>query len=371
MAQTGTGKTAAFALPIAHKVDPDNHQVQAVVICPTRELAIQVAEEFRKLTKYKNGISVVCVYGGQPMERQLMALQNEPQIIIGTPGRLLDHLWRGSFHLNAVQTVVLDEADEMLDMGFRDDIERVLGFIPTPRQTVLFSATMPKAIMELTGLYLVDPITVKVQPKADEIALITQHYVEVSSKSKMKALTSILDQQQIKLALVFCNSKRQVDDLSARLRSCGYAVEGLHGGMTQSRRDSVMGRFRKGTLRILVATDVAARGIDVRNVEMVFNYDLPEEVERYIHRIGRTGRAGKTGQAVTLVSASQAPRLHMLQTTLKHPLIRQTLPGIESPFTGLTVQPAVGAAPGAPNPKKRRKRRRSGPNPELPLQTAQ
>ncbi len=318
-AQTGTGKTAAFAIPIIERIDPQNKFIQALVMCPTRELAIQVAEAFRKLMKYKPGLAVVSIYGGQPIDKQLKALKKRPQIIVGTPGRLTDHLRRGSIRLDAVQTVVLDEADEMLDMGFRDDIESILGQVPAPRQTVMFSATMPKSILELTRKYLVNPEWVRIEPEPLDTSRIHQEYVEVSSKSRLNALTGLIDTHQLNLALVFCNTQRQVDELTDNLKEEGYLAGGLHGGMSQEKRDRVMGRFRKGTIQFLVATDVAARGIDVQNVQAVFNYDIPDRPESYMHRIGRTGRAGKTGLAFTFVSASQLEKLN-----------RSSLDGIQS-----------------------------------------
>jgi ATP-dependent RNA helicase DeaD len=310
-AQTGTGKTAAFAIPLIERLDPAQKQIQAVVLCPTRELAIQVSEEFRKLAKYKPGLTVVSIYGGQPIARQLLALRKRPQIIVGTPGRMLDHLRRGSFHLSGVKTVVLDEADEMLDMGFREDLEKIFDFIPSEsRHTVLFSATMPKAILALTQKYMRDPQHILVESEIDDTALIREEYVEISRKNKLTTLTNLIDSHELKLALVFCNTKRQVDALSENLRAEGYCADALHGGMSQSKRDRVMGHFRRGTVHILVATNVAARGIDVDNIQAVVNYDLPESTDHYMHRIGRTGRAGKTGIAFTFVSAEQLEQLN-------------------------------------------------------------
>ncbi len=304
-AQTGTGKTAAFAIPIIERLDVSRREAQALVLCPTRELALQVTEEFRKLVKFKKGISIVSVYGGQPMDRQLLALQSRPQVIVATPGRMLDHLWRDTINVSAVQTVVLDEADEMLDMGFREDIESILCHIPQERQMVLFSATMPKAIIELTRQYQTNPEHIRIETPQEDVSRIQQEYIQVNSRTKFEALTKLIDAHQFKLGLVFCNTKRQVDQLAESLKSAGYRAEGLHGGMSQVKRDKVMGRFRRGAFHFLVATDVAARGIDVQNVQAVFNYDLPENTENYMHRIGRTGRAGKTGQAFTFVSATQ------------------------------------------------------------------
>lgn len=314
-AQTGTGKTAAFAIPIIEKLDSSSNQVQALVLCPTRELAMQVADEFRKLVKYKKEISVVAIYGGQPITRQLLALQRQPQVIVGTPGRMLDHLWRGSFHLNGVKTVVLDEADEMLDMGFREDIEKIFDFIPLPRQTVLFSATMPKAILELTRKYQQNPHHIRIQPEPIETALIQEKYIETSPKTKLSTLIRLIDTHELKLALVFCNTKRQVDHLSSSLKAAGYRADGLHGGMPQNKRDRAMGHFRRGKVHILVATDVAARGIDVQSVQAVINYDIPERLENYKHRIGRTGRAGNSGLAFTFVSPAQLQQIQSAHAT--------------------------------------------------------
>ncbi len=326
-AQTGTGKTAAFAIPILEKVDTSLPEIQAVVVCPTRELALQVADEFRKFGKYKPNLSIVCVFGGEPIERQQLALQNLPQIIIGTPGRMLDFLWRGTFHLNSLKTVVLDEADEMLNMGFRDDIEKIFDFLPSPRQTVFFSATMPPAIMALTKLYQDNPEWVRIEPEPVSVAQISQTYVEVFQKQKPQALIQLIQQYDLKLALVFCNTKHQVDSLVQALHKAGIAVDGLHGGKLQNIRERILSKFRKGQIEILVATDVAARGIDVRNVQAVINYDLPLDEESYTHRIGRTGRAGQTGQAFSLVAGHQFKMLKQLQR--QHTIVKETLPGIQ------------------------------------------
>lgn len=330
-AQTGTGKTAAFAIPIIERIDISNRTIQAAIICPTRELAVQISEEFRKLAKFKPGLSIVSVYGGQPMDRQRLALQKRPQILIGTPGRMLDFLWRGTFNFNTVNTMVLDEADEMLNMGFRDDIEKIFGFSPETRQTILFSATMPKPIMEMTRLYQKDPQWIRVTPKPAEVSQITQAYLEVGQKAKPKALTHIIDEHDLSLALVFCNTKRQVDFLVNHLQMEGYSAEGLHGGKAQNQRERILGRFRKGAVKILVATDVAARGIDVRDVQAVVNYDLPEDMENYVHRIGRTGRAGQSGRAFSLVATHQANHLRQLQKSQGNAIERYLIPGMPQP----------------------------------------
>ena len=300
-AQTGTGKTAAFGIPLLMKVDSHNKRTQSIVLCPTRELAIQVAEEVRTLAKYMSGVKVLPVYGGQDITKQIRSLKGGAQIIIGTPGRVMDHLRRRTIKCDEVNTIVLDEADEMLNMGFREDIETVLEYIPEERQTMLFSATMPKPILEITKKYQSDAVTIKVTKKELTVPNIEQYYYDVKRKDKVEVLSRLLDVYAPKLSLVFCNTKRMVDELTSALQGRGYFAEGLHGDMKQSQRDRVMNRFRNGKTEILVATDVAARGIDVDDVEAVFNYDLPQDDEYYVHRIGRTGRAGRTGRSFTFV----------------------------------------------------------------------
>ena len=327
-AQTGTGKTAAFAIPIIERVDTSVKEIQAAIICPTRELALQVADEFRKLAKYKTGFSIVCVYGGQAIDKQMLALQNQPQILIGTPGRMLDFLWRGTFHLSALRTIVLDEADEMLNMGFREDIEKIFDFTPPDRQTVLFSATMPTPILDLAHEYQDEPEWVRVAPQVNVTEQITQYYLEVTSKVKNAVLLNIIKENQYKLALVFCNSKHQVDSLAAYMKERGLPAEGLHGGKAQEQRERILGRFRKGTTKFLIATDVAARGIDVKDVEAVINFDLPIEAESYTHRIGRTGRAGQTGHAYSLVTSQQMKQLKHLQHNHGHTMIHHRIEGL-------------------------------------------
>ncbi|MCC7551535.1 MAG: DEAD/DEAH box helicase [Methanobacterium sp.] len=311
-AQTGTGKTAAFGIPVLEKLDPSNRNVQAVILCPTRELAIQVAEELKKLSKYKN-TTVLPVYGGQPIERQIKALKRGVQIIIGTPGRVMDHIHRRTLRMDQVKMIILDEADEMLDMGFRDDIEFVLEHIPDQRQMLLFSATMSPIILGLTRKYQNNPEMLKVAHQEITVPEIQQIYFEVKEKMKLDLLTRLIDIHNLKLALVFCNTKRRVDRLVSHLQTRGYFADGLHGDMSQNQRDRVMAKFRKGQIEILVATDVAARGIDVDDVEAVFNYDVPNNEEYYVHRIGRTGRAGKRGQAFTFVSGKEIYKLRDIQ----------------------------------------------------------
>jgi ATP-dependent RNA helicase DeaD len=326
-AHTGTGKTAAYGIPIIAAVKPGVRKPQALVICPTRELAIQVSEELRKLAKYRKGIVILPVYGGQPIERQLHALRAGVQVVIATPGRLLDHLDRRSIDLGGVQTVVLDEADEMLDMGFRDDIEAILRKVPGPRQTVLFSATMSKEILDLSAKYLRDPRTVQVMHDKLSVPKIEQSYFEVRESGKVDVLSRVIDLYDPHLTLVFCNTKRRVDEVVGHLQARGYLAEGLHGDMNQSQRERVMGKFRAGGIDILVATDVAARGIDVEDVDIVINYDVPQDPEYYIHRIGRTGRAGKEGRSFTFVSGKEMWKLREVQRYAKIRIAQQAVPG--------------------------------------------
>lgn len=314
-APTGSGKTAAFAIPILEKLDTnsENRNVQALVLCPTRELAIQVHREFEKLTKYMENISVVSVYGGQQIDRQLTALKKHPQIVVATPGRLMDHLRRGSIKLDFMSMVVLDEADEMLDMGFRDDIHTILEDTPENRQTVLFSATMAKDIVTITKKFQKNPIIVDVTDNIKNTPDIEQLYFEVSEKGKVELLTRLLDLHNVKLALVFCNTKSNVDRVVEILKTRGYFSDSLHGDMNQAQREKVMRGFRNGGVEILVATDVAGRGIDVKNIEAVFNYDLPRDDEDYVHRIGRTARAGKSGTAFTFVTRNQVQSIRRIE----------------------------------------------------------
>jgi len=316
-AQTGTGKTAAFGVPAIEMLDTSSKKLQVMILCPTRELAIQVAEEMNKLARYKKDVSFLPVYGGQPIERQLKILKKGVQIIIGTPGRILDHLDRGTIDVTNIKLIVLDEADEMLDMGFRDDIELILKNTPKERQTVMFSATMPKAILDLTRKYQHDPIHVKVVHEVLTVANTEQIYFEVKDRNKLEALTRIIDLYNLKLTLVFSNTKRGADELVEHLQARGYSADVLHGDMKQSNREKVMNRFRKGIIEILVATDVAARGLDVDDVEAVFNYDMPQDEEYYVHRIGRTGRAGKSGRAFTFVTGREIYKLRDIQKYIK------------------------------------------------------
>lgn len=328
-AQTGTGKTAAFGIPVIEKMDAASKHTQAIVLCPTRELAIQVAEGFSDLLKYKKGIKVLPVYGGQSIERQLMTLRKGVQIIIATPGRLMDHLERRTIKFDDVHTVVLDEADEMLNMGFRDDIESILKQVPKERQTIFFSATMPKAILELSKKYLNKPEHVKVVHKELTVPNIQQFYYEVKPNMKLEVLTRLIDVSNPTLSLVFCNTKRTVDTLVAHLKARGYSGEALHGDLKQSQRDRVMDKFRSGKLDLLVATDVAARGIDVDDIDAVFNYDMPQDEEYYVHRIGRTARAGRTGQAHTFVVGKEFHKIKDIERYTKSKILRMNPPSSE------------------------------------------
>ncbi|MDZ4171094.1 MAG: DEAD/DEAH box helicase [Methanobacteriaceae archaeon] len=328
-AQTGTGKTAAFGIPLLENVYIPDRTVQAIVLCPTRELCIQVAEEVGKISARMEKVKVLPIYGGQPIGRQIRALNKGVHIVIGTPGRVIDHIQRGTLKLEGVEMVVLDEADEMLDMGFRDDIEEILRHVPKKRQTLLFSATMSKDILRLTKKYQKNPKLIKVAHHQLTAPEIEQIYFEAKEKMKTEILSRLMDIHDIKLALVFCNTKRRVDRLVKDLKTRGYFVDGIHGDMRQGQRDKVMNKYRNGKIDILVATDVAARGIDVPNVEAVFNYDVPNDNEYYVHRIGRTGRAGKTGQAFTFVAGKEIYKLRDIQRFTKTKIEQQQIPSLK------------------------------------------
>ena len=328
-AQTGTGKTAAFGIPLLEKIDPKNKKLQAVVLCPTRELAIQVAEEIRDLAKYMHGIKVLPIYGGQEIVKQIRSLKDGVQVIIGTPGRVMDHMRRKTIKFGQVHTVVLDEADEMLNMGFLEDMETILSELPKERQTVMFSATMPQAIAEIAKKFQRDPEIVKVVKKDLTVPKVTQYYYDVKPKNKLEVMCRLLDMYAPKLSVVFCNTKKQVDELVLALQGRGYFAEGLHGDLKQVQRDRVMNGFRKGRTDILVATDVAARGIDVDDVEAVFNYDIPQDEEYYVHRIGRTGRAGREGKAFSLVVGKEVYKLRDIQRYCKTKIVPQPIPSID------------------------------------------
>lgn len=328
-AQTGTGKTAAFGIPIIEKVNPRLSKVQALVLCPTRELSIQVSEEISNLSKYKKNIRVMPIYGGQPIERQLRGLKQGVQIVIGTPGRVMDHMRRGSLKLDNLNFFVLDEADEMFDMGFRQDIELILQDVPEERQSLFFSATMAKEIMNFAKKYQNNPEVVKVVNKELTVPKVKQVYLELRNDIKTEILSRLLDIKNPRLTVVFCNTKKKVDELTSELQSRGYFADGLHGDLKQNQRDTVMDKFRNNTIYILVATDVAARGIDVDDVDMVVNYDMPQDNEYYVHRIGRTARAGRTGTAISFVTSREYGNLRQIEKYTKTKIEKISIPTIK------------------------------------------
>jgi ATP-dependent RNA helicase DeaD len=327
--QTGSGKTAAFAIPAVEKTEPRDRTVQVLILCPTRELAVQVSEEVHKLASFKRGIHALPIYGGQSYERQFWGLKQGAQIIIGTPGRIMDHMRRGTLRLDSVKLAVLDEADVMLNMGFREDIELILQSVPKERQTVFFSATMPKPIRDLIEKFARNPVTVKIEQKAMTVPTVEQVYYEVDRRFKVELLTRLIDIHDYKLGIVFCNTKRMVDDLVDHLNAQGYSADRLHGDMSQAMRDRVMNKFRTSTLEFLVATDVAARGIDVDDVQVVFNYDLPYDPEDYLHRIGRTGRAGRSGRAVSFVAGRELFQIQQIERFTKTRVHRAKIPSLD------------------------------------------
>src|SRR6202022_1902635 len=327
--QTGSGKTAAFGIPAVELVDPEVRAVQVIILCPTRELAVQVAEEIFKLSIFKRGVQSVPIYGGQSYDRQIRALQQGAQIVIGTPGRILDHIDRKTLALDQVKMVVLDEADEMLDMVFREDIEQVLKNVPTERQFICFSATMAKPIMDLINKFGREPKAIRIEHKVLTVPTVEQAYYEIRGRSKTEALTRLIDLYDLKLGIIFCNTKRMVDDLTDELIARGYSADRIHGDMSQAQRDRVMGKFRTSAIEFLIATDVAARGIDVDNIEVVFNYDLPWDEEDYVHRIGRTGRAGKSGRAFSLVAGREIYKLQSIERYTRTKIARQQVPSLD------------------------------------------
>jgi ATP-dependent RNA helicase DeaD len=311
--QTGSGKTAAFAIPAIEKTDPGLRAVQVLILCPTRELAVQVSEEVHKLSLFKRGITALPIYGGQSYERQFWGLKQGAQIVIGTPGRIMDHMRRGTLRLETIKMVILDEVDVMLNMGFRDDIELILQATPKERQTVFFSATIPRPIQQLIEKYSRDPQQVRIEQAAKTVPTVEQVYYEVDRRFKIELLTRLIDIHDFKLGIIFCNTKRMVDDLVDHLNAQGYSADRLHGDMNQAQRDRVMNKFRKSGLEFLVATDVAARGIDVDDVEVVFNYDLPYDGEDYVHRIGRTGRKGLSGRAISFAAGREIFQIRVIE----------------------------------------------------------
>ncbi|QPC48179.1 DEAD/DEAH box helicase [Mangrovibacillus cuniculi] len=315
-AQTGTGKTAAFGIPLIEKIDVNNPNIQGVIIAPTRELAIQVSEELYKLGYHKRA-RVLSVYGGADIGRQIRSLKKNPQIVVGTPGRLLDHINRRTLKLKDVHTLILDEADEMLNMGFIEDIESILSNIPETKQTLLFSATMPDPIRRIAERFMTNPEIIKVKAKEMTVENIEQFFVKAAEREKFDILARLLDTQSPELAIIFGRTKRRVDELARALNIRGYAAEGIHGDLTQARRMTVLKKFKEGKIDVLVATDVAARGLDISGVTHVYNYDIPQDPESYVHRIGRTGRAGKQGMAMTFVTPREMGYLRIVENTTK------------------------------------------------------
>ena len=311
--QTGTGKTASFGIPMIEKVDSKLKKIQSIILCPTRELAVQVTQELRRFLKYQDNIKCMAVYGGESIERQILGLKKGVQIIVGTPGRVMDHMRRKTIKLDNIKMVILDEADEMLNMGFEEDIETILKDVPEQHQTILFSATMNKRILGIAKKYLYKPKNIKIESEELTVEKIRQESIEVKAKMKDEATCRILDVVEPKKAIIFCNTKKKVDLLIDILKSKGYKAESLHGDIKQSQRDRIMKKIKSGDIKILVATDVAARGIDVKDLELVINYDIPQELEYYVHRIGRTGRNGKDGIAYTFYTGKEKFKLREIE----------------------------------------------------------
>jgi ATP-dependent RNA helicase DeaD len=326
-AQTGTGKTAAFGVPIVERVDTRLSHTQALVLTPTRELCLQVAGEMAKLGMYR-ALNTLPIYGGQSIDRQVRALMHGVHVVVGTPGRVMDHLRRGTLKLDQVRMVVLDEADEMLDMGFVEDIEWILQQVPTPRQTLLFSATMPEPILRLARRYLTDPERVTIAPESLTVPQITQVYYEIRGHDRVEGLSRILDYENVERAIIFCRTKKGADELGEALQGRGYLAETIHGDLNQAQRNRVMKRFRDGQVELLVATDVAARGLDIENVTHVINYEIPQDPEAYVHRIGRTGRAGKSGEAITLIHPREYRQLRQIERAVRTRIDRREIPSL-------------------------------------------
>lgn len=324
--QTGSGKTAAYAIPAIEKVEASNKAVQVLILCPTRELATQVADEIYKLTAFRRDIHCVPIYGGASYDRQLFELKKGVQIVVGTPGRIIDHLERGTLKLHQIKVVILDEADRMLDMGFREDMQRILENTPAQRQTVFFSATLSKPIRDLINRFSRNPQMVKIEQKALTVPTVEQWFYEVPPRQKTEAFIRLIDFYGYKLGIIFCNTQRMVDELADALLAQGFSTDRLHGGISQAQRTRVMNKFKNAEFEFLVATDVAGRGIDVDALELVVNYDLPYDPEDYVHRIGRTGRAGKKGMAITFVTGRDIYKLQFIERYTKTPIRHGTLP---------------------------------------------
>lgn len=324
-AQTGSGKTIAFTVPILEKIFIPDRSPQAIVLCPTRELCMQVASQIQKIGSQIKKFKVLAVYGGQPIGKQTRVLKKGVHVVVGTPGRVIDHIERGNLELIGIESVVLDEADEMLEMGFREDIETILAKTPNQRQTLLFSATVPSEIKQIAENYQKNPKFIKISDKKKNIPKITQYAFRCDIKDKFRGLKALIEAYDVNLALIFCNTKKSVNYVSKHLKG-DFKVDSLHGDMTQKTRDRVMNKFKNGNISILVATDIAARGLDIDDVDFIFNYDVPQNADDYIHRIGRTARAGKTGYAFTLVSKDELHRFNNIKKENNTKIIEKELP---------------------------------------------
>jgi ATP-dependent RNA helicase DeaD len=325
-AQTGTGKTFAFAIPILEQIDTEDKNIQALVICPTRELTLQVYKEFLKLIKFNKAVKITSIYGGESYNKQFKALAEHPQIVVATPGRAIDHLERGTLNFSSLKVLVMDEADEMLKMGFQEDLEKLLKDTPSTRQTALFSATIPPFIKKVAEKYLKNPEIIKIETPTVTVSKIDQFYYNVKKSDRDQLMLRLLDFYEPISAIIFANTKIDVDNLSAFLQKHNYEADALHGDLKQSQRDYVMGRFRSKRLKYLIATDVAARGLDISHVDMIINYEIPFEDELYVHRIGRTGRAGKAGVSISLVYPSMRGKLQMIERYIKAKLTEREIP---------------------------------------------
>ncbi|HEY9248363.1 MAG TPA: DEAD/DEAH box helicase, partial [Rariglobus sp.] len=326
---TGSGKTAAFGVPAVEKVDAKKKVVQVLILCPTRELAVQVAEEIAKLAFFKTGVREVPIFGGQSYDRQFRALEAGAQIVIGTPGRIMDHMERGTLRLDNLKMVILDECDRMLDMGFRDDIEKILSETPSTRQSLFFSATMPPAIQAMISRFLPNPEWVRIAAQAQNAPKVDQVYFEVDRRYKIDVLTRLIDLHDFRYGIIFCSTKVMVDELDEHLHARGYQTDRLHGDITQAQRTRVMEKFKRRGFEFLVATDVAARGLDVDDLEVVFNFDLPNDAEDYTHRVGRTGRAGREGKAFTFVAGRELYGLQNMIRYGKLKIRRENVPSLD------------------------------------------
>jgi ATP-dependent RNA helicase DeaD len=326
LAQTGTGKTAAFGMPVIHKIEVDRKNPQAIILCPTRELCIQIAKDMESYSKYIKGLKITAVYGGASIQPQIKALKSGTQIVIGTPGRVIDLINRKSLRLNDIEFVILDEADEMLNMGFKDDLDTILAETPNEKQTLLFSATMPKEVMRISKNYMHNPKTIEVASRNEGAANIEHHYYMVQARDRYKALRRICDVNPDIYGIVFCRTRRETADVADKLMQDGYNADAIHGELSQAQRDNVMGKFRKKKIQLLVATDVAARGIDINELTHVINYNLPDDNEIYVHRSGRTGRAGNKGTSIIIAHSREGRKLKSIEKMIKRDLKLMKVP---------------------------------------------